>query len=189
MRPEDLIQYARRELEEISFPTSPAYRCAVYLTDGLYLPCVVLGSERELVDLAIRRFAEIQEEQDLIPAPRSRPRRPRSGLTYREIVSTFAAQGNSLNHYDIARVERSPYALSLARLREIKGETSMSWTQFVGVMSDGKEFSFGTTFLNEFYSMPEGYTAADVERILPHETRGDPVYRERPYFVCYLPGL
>ena len=62
----------------------------------------------------------------------------------------------------------------------------MSWTQFVAVMKDGREFSFGTTYSTEFFNMPDGYTAKDVAKILPHETRGDPTYRERPFFNCYL---
>jgi hypothetical protein len=34
--------------------------------------------------------------------------------------------------------------------------------------------------------MPPGYTAQDVVRILPDEARGEPVYRDRPFFTCYL---
>jgi len=69
----------------------------------------------------------------------------------------------------------------------------MGWTEFYATMDDGKEFCFGTTFLTEFFCMPEGYTASNVVRITP-AVRGEPrkyekVYRERPFFECYVDRL
>ena len=62
----------------------------------------------------------------------------------------------------------------------------MGWTQFVGVMDDGKSFAFGTTHHTEFFQMPPGYTAMDVDRIIPGETVVGPTYRERPFFECFI---
>jgi len=115
-------------------------------------------------------------------------------MQYPDIVKSFVCAGNQVAEYHIARIEQSPFALPFARLMEIKGETSMSWTQFTGRMSDGNEFEFGTTWNREFFMMPDGYSALDVEKVIPAErgTRpkeGQVVYRERPPFICYLDGL
>ncbi len=45
--------------------------------------------------------------------------------------------------WDIERVESSPFAIPADRMAEIKGETSMSWTAFAGVMDDGKSSHSG----------------------------------------------
>src|SRR5262249_49845780 len=154
--------------------------CAAYLKDGLYLPCVLLCAEQPIVDLALRRFDETRTDA-------------RQGLTYPDLVRTFVAGGNCINLYDVAKVEPSPYAIPVARLREIRGETTMSWTQFTVRMRDGKEFTFGTSFLREFFDMPAGYAPSDIEQIIP-ALPGTPrhsgtIYRERPFFECFVPHL
>ncbi len=83
----------------------------------------------------------------------------------------------------------------------------MSFTGFVARMKDGKCFSFGTRYLFEFFHMPDGYSVDEIEEIINHsyvsETGeiksyrrpdGYPdenitIYRERPYFVCYVDEL
>ena len=67
----------------------------------------------------------------------------------------------------------------------------MSWTEFAAVMDDGKEFFFATTYSREFFNMPEGYRARSIKKIIPHESRKatEPIYRERPFFECFVDGL
>ena len=60
-------------------------------------------------------------------------------------------------------------------------------------MNDGRTFRFGTRFLTEFFDMPPGYSAADISSIVP-AVRGERsdeklIYRERPFFTCYVDGL
>ena len=78
-------------------------------------------------------------------------------------------------------------------MEEIKGETSMGWTGFSATMADGAEFRFGTAFLTEFFDMPAGYAATDIQKITPaaRGTRPDdgPLLREKPFFTCYVRGL
>jgi len=180
----DIIKFAEANLERISGAHGgPAYRCAATMTDGLYLPCVVIASIEAHLELALRRFDETRAD-GLKPEGE---RRFGYGMSYPEIVATFTAKGNVLNHYDIARLEHSRFAIPLARLREVKGETRMSWTQFSAVMRDGNEFFFGTSFLTEFFQMPDGYSGDDVVRITPHAAGLGHTYRERPYFTCYVP--
>lgn len=182
----EIISFLKENIEPLpDLGAGKSYRCSVNLKDGLYLPCVLFQNLDKRVELAKRRFKETQ------------PRffglvRPNAGGTYDDIVRVFAASGNRINEYDISKLELSPFAIPLVRLKEIKGETSMGWTGFDAVMKDGKSFCFGTSFFTEFFNIPDGYTANDIERIVPHQmgTRpSHPVYRERPFFECYINGI
>ena len=185
MNVKEIVRFAKDRIPPIG-PNRNVYRCSAYLTDGTYLPCVALENPAERVELAMRRFDE------------SRSAKVGVGMDYRPIVTSFVAKGNKVNDYDLSRIELSPYAIPLERLQEIRGETSMSWTEFTAVMDDGKEFPFGTRFLMEFFEMPEGYSAQRIQRIIPHEI-GKPrfrpgeaqvrVFRERPYFICYIESI
>ncbi len=87
----------------------------------------------------------------------------------------------------------------------------MSWTGWVFEMNDGCKFNFGTTFLMEFFHLPEGYKFEDVAKIFngsflddtgevlsirdnrerwlkwtASDNKQHPLHRERPYFVCYV---
>jgi hypothetical protein len=181
-----IAAYAREHLEPIhDYRGNTAYRCAATLTDGLLLPCVLLASAEAQVALATRRLDETRPRLSLF----GRRAKVTTGSTYADIVKVFAAAGNGVNTYDIASLESSPFAIPVARLKEIQGETSMAWTQFLAVMSDGSEFSFGTTYATEFFSMPDGYTGSAIARIVPHGKGPEPTYRERPFFVCFVDGL
>lgn len=193
----NIAEYLKSGVEE--FPDSaygPGYLCSAYLTDGTLIPCVMLRSSAATVQLALRRF---EEEKKGLGVFR------RTGA-YEEIVKTFVAAGNRVNSYDIASVEPSRNAMPLALLRQIHGETTMAWTGFVFEMKDGRCFAYGTTFLMEFFDLPEGYSFTDVRKVHNHsyvsaagevrslregmaEQPADydlaSVFREKPYFVCY----
>ncbi len=83
----------------------------------------------------------------------------------------------------------------------------MSWTGFVFEMTDGNIFSFGTSFQAEFINLPNGYSFEDVKNVYNHsyvdsnneitsiksgmndsndEYDCSKVYREMPYFDCYV---
>lgn len=189
----DMVQFARRRLQPISdLAESPAYRCSAFLTDGTYLPCVLLASADAYAQLALRRFDETRKDARL-PRLLGGKRRFGPGMEYPDIVRSFTTRGNRVNHYDIDRLEESPFAISAERLSEIRGETSMGWTQFTVEMSDGSQHFFGTTWFNEFFHMPEGYTAKEIVKIHPHPMLAPKpegtIYRERPFFTCYIDGL
>lgn len=174
------------------------YRCSAYLNDGTFLPCVMLRKSSPVVELAIRRFEQEKKGKGIFDS--------RNGNGYESIVKTFVASGNRINHYDIARVEPSRFAIPLSLLKQLQGETTMGWTGFVFEMSDGKLFSCGTSFGVEFFCLPDGYTFDNVVAVHNHSyvsltgklrtlaqgmgsqpSEYDPslVLRERPYFVCY----
>lgn len=185
MKEVDVGIFAREYLERIEAPDGgPGYRCAAILTDGTFLPCVLIASSDSVTNLAVRRFEESRADAKL-PAGE---RRWGTGFEYPEIARNFVARGNRLNHEYIETLQRSRFAIPLERLRDVHGETSMSWTQFAAVMKDGEEFGFGTTFLTEFFDMPEGYGGDDIVEIISHK-HVEPVYRERAYFTCYVKGV
>lgn len=184
MRIEDIINFAKAHVEPIPpwplYSQSYKYRLSATLVDGTYLPCVIVESLSQRVDLAIRRFDESRDSTD-------------SFRGYRALVALFVAKGNTVNDYDLKELSVSPYAIPLPRLMEIKGETSMSWTEFYAEMSDGREFRFGTHFLTEFFDMPAGYAASDIVKITPavrgEAPRQEQIYREKPFFTCYVEPL
>jgi len=114
-------------------------------------------------------------------------------MDYQSIVRVFVTNGNRLNDYDIKELSPSPSAIPVARLGEIGGETSMGWTEFYATMRDGAEFRFGTTFLVEFFDLPDDYRVTDIERITSavrgESPRQQRIYRERPFFTCYVDDL
>jgi hypothetical protein len=193
-----LLEYVKSGAEPFPDQTyGDGYRCSAYLKDGTYLPCVILRRSAPLTALALRRFEDEKKGKGVF----------RSTNGYEEIVKTFVATGNRVNAYDIARVEPSRFAIPLALLKRVKGETTMGWTGFVLEMHDGKLVPFGTAFLAEFFSIPEPYLFEDAVAVHNHSyvaatgnlralSQGmsaqppdyDPssVYRERPYFTCYF---
>src|SRR5437870_4853228 len=177
----DIAALAKRELDPIvDDRRETAYRGAAYLTDGLYLPCVLVANATAMVTLAIRRIAETFEDQH-VPWWKGGPKFGQ-GVRYPDIVRTFVAGGNRINPFDIESLEPSRFAIPGARMNDVGGETSMGWTQFAAVMRDGQEFYFGTSWRREFFDLPVGYAGTDVVRIIPKKT-GEPLFRDRPFFT------
>lgn len=73
--------------------------------------------------MAIKRFDETRKSSGPL-------------MGYRSIISVFVPQGNTVNDYDIRELASSPFAIPLARTREVRGETSMRWTAFAATMCD-----------------------------------------------------
>ncbi len=200
----EIIQFLKENVEPLEREfEGKQYRCSAYLKDGTYLPCVIFQNPEPTINQAIKRLKEEKTGKSIFTKS--------SGFDgYRDMVKLYATGGNKINDYDIERVELSPFALPKNILSEIRGETTMSWTGFGAIMKDGKEFAFGTTFLFEFFQMPDGYTANDIDKIVNHRymsTSGElkehkvpfmewpedydekAVYRERQFFQCYMDGI
>ncbi len=189
VKPDDLANFLTSKVEPLPDRIyGNRYRAAVRLTDDTHLPCVVFQSRQSQVELALRRFDQL----------RSQPEQ------YKSVVEVFVAGGSRLNDYEISEVEPSPYAWPLAILKQIQGETVMSWTAFVVEMSDGTMYSYGTSFCFEFFDLPDGYSYKDIAKVrsgmLYSQERGlQPFsmdlqkeirpYREKPFFTCYLKEL
>jgi hypothetical protein len=182
MQAKEIIDFVKQRIEPLppQGPYGERYRVSATLTDGTFLPCVVVESSTRQLQLAIRRFEESRTAKH-------------PSMGYEAIVQSFVTKGNSVNDYDIKELTPSQWAIPLAKLREIGGETSMGWTEFYGIMRDGMEFRFGTTFLVEFFELPQGYAATDIVKVIPAirgaPPRQDRIFREKPFFVCYVDGL
>jgi len=182
MKDDEIIYWVRNEIKPIADSSGKnAFRCSAYMKDGLYLPCILFREAQAHGDLAIRRFEQSQKSGVTDP----------NNLTnyYPRLVKHFVTAGNRVNLYDLDRVEPSPFVIPIERLMEIHGETRMSWTAFAGIMDDDREFSFGTTFLMEFFNMPEGYSGNRISKIIPHRNETKPVYREKPFFTCFVDNV
>ena len=200
---DEIIEFLKNNIEPLEDNVyGLGYRASVYLKDETFLPCVVFRNSKPIVELAMRRFDEEQKRNE-------NPGKS-SGVGYYEIVKNFVAHGNCINSYDIARVEKSRYALPLSIMKQIRGETTMSWTGFAVKMKDGKYFAFGTTYRFMFFDIPDTYSFDDIEEIVNHsyvteagELRFHRVpffefpddynhailYRDRPYFECFVDNL
>jgi hypothetical protein len=175
------------------------YRCSARLTDGTFLPCVMLRRSEATVELAMRRFEEEKRGKGVF--------RTGGSDAYKSIVRNFTAGGNRVNAYDIETVEPSRFAIPLSLLKQIEGETTMAWTGFVFEMRDGQRFAYGTSFGVEFFNLPNGYEFTDVlavhnhsylssmgelrsltQDLSPQPVDYEPrkVLRERPYFICHF---
>ena len=198
----EIIKFLKDKIEPLENDSyGTGYRASVYLVDGTFLPCVIFRNSKTIVELAIRRFEEEQTGRSIFSKS--------SRLGYYDIVKNFVARGNCINAYNIGKISKSKFAFPLSILKQIHGETHMSWTGFVGRMKDGECFSFGTTFLMEFFDMPEKYSVEDIDEIINHsyisklgeirscyaeiekptDKHNDLIYRERPYFECFLDNL
>ena len=200
---EDISKFLKEEIEPLQDSAYGfGYRAAAYLKDGTYLPCVIFRNPSTIIQLAIRRFKEEMNGNGIFNKTK--------GVGYYNIVKNFVTEGNKINEYDIERVEKSHYAFPLTIQNQITGETTMGWTGFAAKMKDGKHFGFGTSFSFEFFSMPNGYTVDDITEIInhsyvldtgeirshrqgpltrPEEYKNAIVYREKPYFDCYIDNL
>ena len=192
---DEFIEFLRNNIEPLEDNAyGPGYRASAYLTDGTFLPCVLFRNPKSIIELAIRRFQKEQESES----------------RYYEIIKNFVARGNCINDYNIASVEKSRYAFPVSVMKQIRGETTMAWAGFAAKMKDGKFVGFGTTYCFEFFDMPEEYSTDDIEEIVNHcyvlntgELRSHKVpffehpddyhqakiYRERPFFECYMDKL
>ncbi len=201
---EDLIKFLKNNIESYDDQIyGKTYRASVTLTDETYLPCVIFRASKPKIDLAIKRFKDEQGGNSIF-------KNKSTGFGYREIVKTFITGGNNLNLYDIATVQKTNYAIPLSVLKKINGETAMSWTAFVIKFKNGQKASFGTSWNWEFFSKPDGVDFDDIEEIINdayldknreiishksiqnyNQMRDllDKIYREKPFFKCYLDNL
>jgi hypothetical protein len=177
----------------------PRYRCSFTLKDRTFLPCAVVQSRKRLIDLAKRRIKEEIGGRGRLGGDDP----------YGQIVTSFVAQGNRVNDYDVAGASPSRFAIPLSLLSQIHGETTMAWTGWIFRMKDGRLFSYGTSFLMEFFQLPDGYEFSDVEEVinhsfvnddgvittlqrggtLPASYRPSAIFRERAFFSCAVDGV
>jgi len=197
--PQNIISFLKQEIQPLEDSKyGDGYRVAAYLRDGTFLPCVVFRNADKTIELAMKRFKDEQTEKSIFSKP--------SGMGYREAIKSFVTSGNCVNHYHIAKVEKSRHAFPIDVIKQIRGETKMGWTGFVAKMKDGKQFAFGTDWYLSFFNMPDNYKAEDIEEIINHiDSQGQlksyhspdvyevfkksMVFESKPFFECYVDEL
>jgi hypothetical protein len=119
---ENIIRFLKDNIEPLNDSIyGLSYRASAYLTDGVYLPCVIFRNPKSTVNLALRRFKEEQKGKGIFG---------KSAASYFKIVEHFVTSGNRINDYDIEKVEKSKYAFPISILKQIRGEITMGWTGF-----------------------------------------------------------
>jgi hypothetical protein len=69
---ENIIRFLRDNVEPLDDSTyGLSYRASAYLTDGIYLPCVIFVNPKLTVNLALRRFKEEQKGKGIFQMPTS----------------------------------------------------------------------------------------------------------------------
>ncbi len=132
MQEKEIIKYLKDNIEPIQDNVyGIGYRASIYLLDGTFIPCVVFRNSKKIVDLAIRRFHEEQKVKGIFN---------KSG--YRDIVKSFVTKNNCVVSHDIQRIEKSRFAIPYSIMKQIYGETYMSWTGFL-LNEKRKCFNFG----------------------------------------------
>lgn len=200
---EEIIFFLKNNIEPINDEFyGSGYRASVTLKDGTFLPCVIFRNPNKNIDLAIRRFKEEQNGKSIFG-------NKTKGFGYREIVKSFVTKGNSINSYDITKINKSRFAIPFEDLKKINGETAMSWTAFVIEFNDGQKLSFGTNWSNEFFDIPEDFDFSNISKIysgyyltkenelIGHKSLKDlqemdkfqKINRERIFFECYVENL
>lgn len=185
MTPERLLQ-ALKDLDIEEVPErlgGPGFRCAAWLTDGTYLPCVFVrpigrDADRQLEQLK----AEFQGDGSyaLFPNP------------VRELIKTELSWINRVACYHVERVEPCRFAIPLSLLMQVEGETAMSLWLFAMETADKRRFSFTGGHLASmiFFDLPDDVEFSDFVKVrnvdrnkrLP-KCEGN--LRERLFFECY----
>jgi hypothetical protein len=160
----------------------PGYRCAAWLRDGAYLPCVFV---KRIGPHADRLRAMMDEEY------RGEGSYKLTADPVREALKGQLAGRNLVTAYAIDRVEPSPFAIPMSFLDQIPGETAMSLFLFALESKEGRRFTFMGSHLPSmlFFDLPPDMQFSDFTRV--HSIgRGrppaGPTYRERPFFECFV---
>ena len=150
-----------------------AYRAAVHLIDGTYMPCVIFMNKKNISKLLLDRFTDLQDRNNFID---------------NNIVPSLFDGACTLQFVSVEKIEISKFAIP-DKLRNIllsTGETGMSYTSFVGQMDDGQEFTFASQSDFAFLQMPAGYSAQRLTNVIPHKKTTGEVYLDMPYFHCFI---
>lgn len=156
------------------FLTELEYRCAAHLSDGSFLPCVVVRNRSELRERLKKRLREGDTEKyDSILGNRA------------TVVDPFLTR-NYISPEDIVSLERSRHAIPLRVLGQVT-EDLFSFP-FIATMDDGCAFSFCTNWDMHFFEMPHGYHAdrIDTVRSTSMKSISDPVYRQKNFSTCLV---
>ncbi len=159
-----------------------SYRAACYLKDGAYFPCVEFKSTDELVYRAVRRLDEARDGK--------------ISYDYPSVLKSFLTIHNCIHSFHIKSVEHSPYAIPnhhrdiLYKAADaLKVELTWDSMPFVAEMKDGNRFAYWFEEKAEFFEMPVGYNANQINSVFPNRKLKTQTYSSKISFDCYIDCL
>jgi len=132
----------------------PGFRCAARLNDGTHLPCVLVqpigpyaDRRREMIEAEFRG----EGSYALFPDP------------LRESIKSELNWSNRVASHHIARIEPSRFAIPISLLKQVRGETAMSFWLFALETAEARRFSFTGGHLAEmlFFDLPDDLQFSD----------------------------
>jgi len=185
LTPQALLQ-ALKELNIEEVPVEfggPGFRCAAWLTDGTYLPCVFVQPIGWYAD---RRVELIKQEFQGDGGYRFYPN------PLRERIKGDLTWSCSIAAYYIERVEPCRFAIPLSLLSQVRGETAMSLWLFALETAERRRVGFSGGHLASmiFFDLPEDVEFSDFVTVrnvdrnkrLP---KCEANFRERMFFNCF----
>ncbi|MEZ5957810.1 MAG: hypothetical protein R3C27_11445 [Hyphomonadaceae bacterium] len=160
----------------------PGFRCAAWLRDGTYLPCVFVqpigpyaDRKRELIEAETRG----EGSHALYPDP------------LREFIKRDSSS-NRVADYNIERIEPSRFAIPISLLAEVHGETAMSLWLFALETASGRRLSFmgGHLAYMMFFDLPDDLEFSDFVNVRNVDSnkrlpKCEANFRARMFFDCF----
>jgi hypothetical protein len=182
----DLIQeLIQAGIEEVPAEFGgPGYRCAAWLKDGTYLPCVFvqrIGPSADRLRKVIDEELRGQGSYKLFPDP------------VREQLKWQLCHPNQIAAYQIDRVEPSPFAIPISLLEQVRGEVASYLWLFALETVSGRRFQFAgqdpSTMI--FFELPADIQFSDFVRVInPNARRRLPkceaTIHQRLFFQCFV---
>jgi hypothetical protein len=136
----------------------PGFRCAAWLKDGTYLPCVFVqrigpyaDRRREMIEAEFRGVGS----HKLFPDP------------VRESIKGELIWSNRVACHHIDRIEPSRFAIPMSLLEQVRGETAMALWLFALETADERRFGFTGGHLAQmmFFDLPNDVQFSDFVNV------------------------
>lgn len=178
-----LIQSGIEEVPEAF--GGPGYRCAAWLKDGTFLPCVFVQKIGPSADQLCKVIdEELRGEGGYDP------------LTcdpVREHLKWQLCYPNQIAAHLIERVEPSPFAIPMLLLEQITGEVASYVWLFALETASGHRFRFSGQAPSSmiFFELPDEVSFSDFVKVInPNARKSLPrckaTLHERVFFNCYV---
>ncbi len=178
-----LIQAGIEEVPEAF--GGPGSRCAAWLKDGTYLPCVFVHRIGRPADQLRHSIGnELSGEGQYAP---------RTCDPVRELLKWHLCYPNQIAAHLIERVEPSPFAIPISLLEQVTGEVASYVWMFALETASGRRFKFSGQAPSSmiFFELPDNISFGDFVTVINPNARGslprcETTLRERVFFNCYV---
>jgi hypothetical protein len=163
----------------------PGYRCAAWLRDGTYLPCVFVQRIVRSADQLRKSIGdELRGEGQYDP---------RTCDPVRQLLKWHLCCPTQIAAHLVERVEPSPFAIPISLLKQVTGEVASYVWLFALETAGGRRFEFSGQDPSSmiFFELPENVSFSDFVTVINPNARGslprcETTLRERVFFNCYV---